>query len=298
MKYLISSLLVLCFLCSKAQELNIKVQINAPRLQTVDPKVFEVMEDDVNEFLNSIKWTDDEYEDFEKIEGNVNITITDELSPTDFIADFYIQTIRPVYNSNYKTQILNFVDQGVTISYREQQPIRNSFNSYIDPLSSLLSFYAYIIIATDQDVFAPFGGDENFKMAQSIMNNVPPGIAGGTGWDATLNDEKSRYRVIENNLNPRMRPFRQALYEYHNKSLDLMHEDSEKAKAVMLSALTTIEQVNRSYLNSALVQMFADSKSNEIVEIFKGSSRGQQSKVYDIMVKLHPAQASKYSALK
>lgn len=298
MKYILSLLFVSLFLVSNAQELKINVQVNAPRLNTVDPKVFEVLEQDVTEFLNSTKWTEDEYEDFEKIEGNLNITITDELSPTSFTADFYIQTIRPVFNSNYKSQVLNFVDNGVSFSYTEQQPIQNSFNNYRDPLSSLLSYYAYIMIAFDQDVFEPFGGDENFKVAQSVMNAVPPGIAGGTGWDPTLNDQKSRYQVIQNSLDPRMRPFRQAMYEFHMKSLDLMHEDPEKSKAVMLSALTTIEQVNRSYLNSALVQMFADSKSNEILEIYKGSSKGQQKKVYDIMVNIHPAQASKYNDLK
>ncbi|MBT8233338.1 MAG: DUF4835 family protein, partial [Bacteroidia bacterium] len=152
-------ILLSCALFLKAQELNIKVKVNAPRLNLVDPKVFETLEKQISEFLNNTRWTDDEFEPHEKIEGNVNVTITGELSATSFAADFFIQTIRPVYNSNYKSQILNFVDK-VSFSYQEFQPIENSYNTYYDPLSSLLTYYAYLMLAADYDTFEMLGGDK------------------------------------------------------------------------------------------------------------------------------------------
>ena len=91
---------------------------------------------------------------------------------------------------------------------------------------------------------------------------------------------------------------RQAIYEYYIQSMDNMHEDIDRSKAIMVSSLNTILQVHQSYPNSAAVQMFADSKRQEIIEIFKGSSKGQQNKVYDIMVKVDPAQASVYNDLR
>ena len=104
--------------------------------------------------------------------------------------------------------------------------------------------------------------------------------------------------MIENLLDPRSRPLRQATYEYHLKSLDEMHRDAGKSRAVMLSAITAVDQVNKAYLNSGLVRMFADSKRKEIIEIFKGGDRGQQTKVYNLMIALDPARTSEYADIK
>ncbi len=291
---------ICCLLCLSAisQELKINVQVNAPRLQTVDPKVFETMERDITEFLNNTKWTEDEYEDFEKIEGSVNISITEEFSPTAFKVDFLVQGIRPVFNSNYKTQIFNYVDKGIALSYRENQPIQNNYNNYTDPLSSLLTYYAYLIIGYDYDTFSPFGGDPYFKIAESIVDNVPSSSASNTGWDPTIRDNLSRHNLVEDLLKPRVRPLRQAMYEYHLKSLDNMTEDASRSRAIMMSAITAVDQVNRSLLNSGVVQLFCDTKKDEVIEIFKGASRGDQQKIYDIMVKLDPARASEYGGIK
>jgi len=299
MKHFLSIIIIFfCLADSIAQELKLTVQISAPRLQTVDPKVFETLEKEIDNFMNNTKWTEDEYENFEKIEGNLNITIKEELSPTTFVADFFIQSIRPVYNSNYKSQTLNFVDNGVTFTYRELQPIQNSFNNYIDPLSSLLTYYAYLILGHDYDTFSPFGGDPHFKTTLAIINNVPQSTADGTGWDSKLKDNKSRYQIVEDLLNPRSRPYRQAIYEYHIKSLDQMHVDAGKSRAVMTSAITAVDQVNSAYINSGMIQMFCDSKRKEIIEIFKGAGRGDQTKIYELMIKLDPARANEYSNIK
>jgi len=280
------------------QELNSDVTVNAPRLQLVDPQVFETLEKEIFVFYNNTKWTEDEYEDFEKIECNINISITEEISATAFKIDVFIQAIRPVFNSNYKTQTLNYVDKGINISYRENQPIQNSFNNYIDPLSSLLSYYAYLILAHDYDTFEPYGGDIHFKAAEAIKDAIPSGAANGTGWDPKVRNNLSRHNLIEELLSPRIRNVRQAFYEYHLKSLDMMTDDANKSRAIMMSAITAINQVNQSQLNSAVVQMFCDSKRAEIIEIFKGASRGDQKKVYDLMVQLDPARASDYSDIK
>jgi len=298
MKY---SILLISFLFSsmlgKAQELNINVQVKAPRLQLVDPKVFQTLEKEVYEFLNNTRWTDDEYETFEKIEGNLNITITEEISNTSFKADVFVQTLRPVFNSNYKSQVLNLVDKGVAFTYRELQPLENSYSSYSDALSAILTYYAYFILASDYDTYEPFGGDAHFQTVENIISSIPPNVSKSTGWDQQ-GSRRNRYWMSENMRNPRIKPLRQAVYEYHRQSLDNMHEDSDKSRAIMVSALTTFEQVNNSVNNTAAVQMFIDSKRTELIEIFKGASRGQQTKVYDILVKLDPAQASRYSDIK
>ena len=78
-------LLIGAFLLSvigvQAQELNVNVKVNTQKLQTVDPKVFETLEQTITEFLNSQKWTTDVFENTERINCNFILTIQEEPSP-------------------------------------------------------------------------------------------------------------------------------------------------------------------------------------------------------------------------
>ena len=290
-------LLVLLTTVGYSQELRLNITVNAPRVQNADPEVFKTLESELSKFFNDTKWTEDEYEEHEKIEGNISINITEDLSTTNFTADILVQCIRPVFNSNYKTQTLNYQDKSVSFAYRELQPLQNSFNNYIDPLSSLMTFYAYMILGYDYDSFEAFGGDEHFRTAKAIINNLPSGVVSGTGWDQNVRSNISRANVIDELLSPRMRPYRQAMYDYHIKSLDRMSEDANKSRAVMTSSITAVGEVNRSILNSGVLQMFSDSKRNEIIEIFKGAPRGEKTKIHGLMVAIDPSRASEYSPI-
>ena len=53
-----------------AQEFNFSVKINTQKLQTVDPKVFLTLEQSINEFLNTTRWTENNYQPYERIKGN------------------------------------------------------------------------------------------------------------------------------------------------------------------------------------------------------------------------------------
>ena len=64
---LIFSLLLLV-VTGEAQEIICKVQINTPKLQTVDPKVFGTLETAIQELMNNQKWSEDTYENYERIE--------------------------------------------------------------------------------------------------------------------------------------------------------------------------------------------------------------------------------------
>ena len=299
MKYLLPLLLLVLLSPSlSGQELNLDVQVTAGRTTKIDPKVFQTLEKELEAFFNNTKWTEDEFEDFEKIEGSLNVTVTEDLSANSFSADIFMQTIRPVYQSNYKSPVLNYVDKGLIISYTELQPIQNSFNNYIDPLSSLMTYYAYLMLGFDYDSFAPFGGDEHFRTVQNVLSSVPQSAAAGTAWDVAFKSNTSRYNIITELLSPRGRPYRQAMHEYHIKSLDKMHEDPSKARAVMMSAITAVDQVNSSILNSGIIQMFGDCKRDEIIEIFKGAGRGDQTKIYELMIRIDPSRTSRYSAIR
>ncbi|NJL75208.1 MAG: DUF4835 family protein [Saprospiraceae bacterium] len=251
-----------------SQELDFQVTINTPKLQTADPKVFETLELSIREFLNNTQWTSDSYEPEERIKGNIIININEERSATNFTAEVLIQSARPIYGSTQETRLITLQDKNVWFDYEQYQPLIYSQNNFNDNLTSILAFYAYIVLGMDYDSFSPFGGQPHYLKAQEILNNVPSNVSNRDpqGWTAT-GGNRNRYWIIENILSPRVRPLRQAMYDYHRQGLDLMASDVVASVVVIADALNSLGEVQRAYPNAMILQMFSDAKTDEIIEI-------------------------------
>lgn len=279
---------------SFAQELKVNVSINTPNLQKTDPKVFETLEGTLTDFLSSQKWTEDDFEPEERIEVTIQLTISEEVSETSFKGELAIQSTRPVYASNYGTAMLNHVDKDVNFEYQQFQPLEFSITTFTDNMSTLMSFYIYVILGLDYDSFSPFGGEDYFQQAQSILNNIPSNaLPNYKGW-AALDGNRNRYWMIENLLSPGLRAYRKAMYDYHRAGLDVMESDHIKARAVIINALKEIDAASKKYPNSMILQMFVNSKANELVEIFKEATVSEKTTVKQILGKLDPSRGSQY----
>lgn len=299
MKYFLSAVLFLLLTTvAVGQEFNCQVRVNVQKLTTVDPKVFATLEQSLSELMNNTKWTDDYFQTEERINCNVLLTIQEEESPTSFKADLAIQASRPVFNSTYETAILNHIDKEVKFSYEQYQPILFSRNNFNDNLSAVLSFYAYIILGLDYDSFSSFGGERYLQTAQEILNSIPASAASAyPGWKS-VESNRNRFWIIENLLSPRVRPFRQSWYEYHRHGLDKMADDPAGGRAVIAAALDRLPEVNQSYPNSMILQMFTNAKSKEIVEIFKLGTREEKDKVIQAMTRIDATNANEYRAIR
>ncbi len=285
---------------STAQELNFNVtvitQASINSLNS-DISIFKDLEKNLKEFINTTKWGDDEFQQHEKIRGSLQLTITEEVQPTVFKAELVLQTERPVYNSVYSSPMINLIDKNVTFSFNGLQPLLKTTNTFYDNLSAIVSFYAYYSLGMDYDSFRINGGEPFYQKAQEVITSLPSNNARDEGWKNDGAGRRNRYWLVENILNPRMRQFRQALYEYHRLCLDKMFDEPDKSRAVLLSALTSIGQAHIDYPNTYLLQMFGDAKKDEIVEIFKIGDKGQKTKVKTIMVGMDPSKTEKYSVL-
>lgn len=294
--FLIAALLLGTF-TGFGQEVNFTVKVNVQKLQTADPRIFETLEQSVLEFLNSTKWTDDVFERNERINCNLLITLQEELSPTSFKADIAVQSSRPVYGSNYETALFNHIDREVVFTYEQFQPLQYSKNTFNDNLSSVLSFYVYVILGLDYDSFSLYGGEPYFLAAQDIVNTVPQGIAASSpGWRST-DGNRNRFWIVENMLSPRIRPFREAMYAYHRLALDIMAQDVAKGRALLSESLENVLKTNQAYPNSMAIQMFINAKSQEIMEIFKLGSAQEKEQVVRVMSRIDAANTARYRAL-
>ena len=292
-KFLVVFILLFSFLNLFSQEFNVNVTIQAPKLKLVEARVFKQLENSIKDFYNNTKWTNDEFEDNEKIEASIVINITNELSATSFTGDFSFQCLRPVFNSNYKTVTFNWADKGYSFVYEELQPIDLSTTVFIDDLSAILTFYGYYMLGLDYDSFSTLGGDKFYDKAREVVDNIPLTNSNIKSWN--INGKKdNRYWLVDFIRNPKFRTYRQSFYEYHLIGLDNMYSDSEKGRAIIISVLKEVARLADLYPQNAIVRLFMNDKRDELVEIFKAAGYAQRNSVYSLLSSIDPASIDRY----
>ncbi len=288
MKKQIIILLLLLGFNTIAQELNCKVTINASQISGSNKQVFKTLEKAMNEFLNNTKWTNLQFKKQEKIQCGVTLNVTEQ-DGNKFTGTIQVQVVRPVYNSTYQTPILNYQDDDISFVYEEFQPLIYNESSYQSNLTSLLAFYANIILGFDQDSFALKGGDTYFKKAQEILLTAQQG--GHKGWNS-LDGNKSRFQLIDNLLNNTYANFRSMLYNYHLRGLDTMFKDKLKAKRTISNAIISLKQIYSRRPSAFLLRIFMDTKSDEIVNVFKDGPKMDTRNLKEMLMRVFPAKST------
>lgn len=291
MRKILLFLFILISFRSIGQELDCQVQVLAPNLQLADPTVFKQLESSIFEFMNNRKWTPDAFEGNEKIECKLILTITQEISIDEFVATATIQSNRPVYNSDYQSVIFNYADKNFEFKYTQFQPLDYTDNAFLNNLTSMLAYYAYIIIGLDYDSFSKGGGTPYFLKAQNIVTSAQN--VSQAGWKS-FDGSRNRYWLIENLLNGQFAKYRDSFYEYHINGLDRMYENRREATVAITNVLDQLDDVNDNRPNSMLIQLFFQAKSDEMVNIFKKADRQDQARAALILNKLDPINSEKY----
>jgi hypothetical protein len=244
------------------------------------------MESSIEQFLNNQIWTGDKFNTQEKINCNFIINIINEPSSNQYEATVQILSSRPIYNSSYETILLNHGDREWIFEYFPSQTIEFVENGFNDNLTSLLSFYAYMIIGIDYDSFEEKGGEESFKLAWKILNTSQN--SGYKGWDQ-FGSRKNRYWICENFLNPEFERVRKAIYSYHIKGMDKLYLDPIESRSTIMGDINSLNDVNKKNFNSAIVNLFIDAKADELTKIFKGGSLNERRQVFNLLSEISPS---------
>lgn len=292
--------LIICILCilsfrTYCQDLNARVQILSPQIQSTNKRILDVIESNIRDFLNNRKWTTDVLQSQERIDCNFIITITEWDGSSNFKAEAQIQSSRPVFNTSYNSTILNITDKDFDFAYSEGQPLDFSDENYIGNLTSLLGYYAYIITGFDFDTFSRFGGTAYFSKAQVVLNNAQN--APYKGWKA-FDGLRNRFWLLENLSNKAYSPIREAMYDYHRLGMDIMTDNKVKGMKVISNILPQLQKIDKQKQGSMLNQMFFTAKADEMVNIFKSVDPQDKIKAFNILTEIDPANSSKYEALK
>jgi len=292
-KYLILFFFV-SVITSVAQELNCKVQVLSQQVQGTDKRVFTTLQTAIFEFMNNKKWTTDAFKLDERIDCSILINVTERPSTDVFIATIQVQSRRPVFKSSYNSVLLNYNDNDFQFTYLENQPLEFNENQFTSNLTSVLGFYAYMIIGMDYDTFSPSGGTNYLQKAQNVVNNAQS--ASEPGWRA-FESNKNRYWLITNMLDAPFVNIRSCMYNYHRKGLDEMVTNKEGGRANILEALESLRKVHQARPLSFAMQVFFNAKSDEIINIFSGAFADEKSKVMTLLNDIDPTNSNKYQKI-
>ncbi len=298
LKYLLLTILVLLPGIINSQELNCNVQVSAQKIQGSNRQVFENMQRDIYEFMNSTVWTNHVYSYAERIDCNILINLTDQISADEFTGTIQIQAKRPVFNTTYSATMLNFIDNNFRFRYVEFQPLEFDPSTHRSNLISVLAFYTYIILGFDYDSFSPQGGTEYFQMAEKIVNNAQN--APETGWkpyDGSRN--RNRYWLVKNTLDKEYEEVRQFIYDYNINGLDKMESRVSEARASIVESLRLIQEVYRRKPDPFMyiVQIVLDARTDEFVNIFSDSFPEEKGRVVEILTEIDPSNKVKYEKI-
>ena len=297
-KYYLIIILVLFPGIINSQELNCNVQISAQRIQGSNRQVFETMQRDIYEFMNSTVWTNHIYSYAERIDCNILINLNDQLSADEFNGTIQIQLSRPVFNTSYNSTMLNFIDNSFRFRYVEFQPLEFDPGTHRSNLVSVLAYYTYLILGFDYDSYAPFGGTEFFQMAEKIVTNAQN--APEPGWkpyDGSRN--RNRYWLIKNILDKEYEGVREFIYDYDINGLDKMESRIIEARTSIAESLKLIQEVYRRKPDPFmyLVQIVMESKSDELINIFSEAFPEEKSRVVQLLTEIDPANKAKYEKI-
>lgn len=280
---------------AQAQELNCQVQVVSPQIQgTSERRIFDNLQKAIFEFMNNTKWTNDVFGPDERINCSFFINVTEKLSNDEYKATLQIQSTRTAFKSSYNSVMLNHNDPNFQFKYIEFQAFDFTINQHTTNLTSVLAYYAYVVLALDYDSFSLNGGTPFWQKAQTIVANAQN--TPERGW-RSQEDTKNRYWLVENMLQPLFAPMRTCIYKYHRLGFDIMYNDVAAGRAAVLEALQGLEAIHAQRPLSFPMQIFFNAKSDEVVKLFTQGMPDEKGKIVPLLQKIDPGNGIKYQRI-
>ena len=274
-----------------SQELNCLVNINYDQIAGSNRQVFTTLQNALTEFINQTEWTDRTVKSEERIDCAMNIIISARDNNT-FTATLQVQSTRPVFGSSYTSPLLNLKDNNFSFKYNEFDPLIYNKNSFDSNLISTIVFYVYTILGVDADTFSKYGGEAELKEAQNTMLQAQQ--SGLSSWQNVVG-KQNRFLLIDNLLSPKLKVFRNTLYDYHIKGLDNFASNKEFGKQAIEDSVLKIENIFNKTVGNYLIRVFFDAKADEVVSVYSDGPRTKNvTRLTTVLRKISPNNNSKW----
>ena len=283
---------MLAVLGLRAQELQVKVNVNHSQITGTDISVFENLQQSIEQFINERQWTSLQFQKHERIQCVFNITVNTYNHETNhFECTALIQANRPVFNASYTTTLYNNKDDNFNFIFAQFDQLNFNDEMVDQQLTALLAYYAYLIIGLNLDSFAPMAGTDILQRCMYLVNNAQQ--LGFPGWKP-FDDNRNRFAIINDYLDESMRPFRQLQYDYYRRGLDEMANNADRGRTEISEALENdLRKAHEDKPLSLLPQIWTDFKRDELVNIYKGKgTQKEKERVHDLLMLLNASQSA------
>jgi hypothetical protein len=292
-KYFLASLMLLLGFVSVGQEFNATVSVSSKRIQGTDKRIYDDLQENLRIFINERRWTNIDFSSSERIDCSFLLNVKEKNGNT-FKVDLSVIYTRPVFNSSYTSPILNYLDEDFVFDYTEGQVLEFNENSFSSNVSSVISFYLYLILAIDFDSMSPNGGEKFYETAANIYNSAQS--SGDNGWINSFG-ENNRAAFFENYTNPAYQDLHTFLYEFHYNGLDHMHKDKTKGKQSLLKSLSYLKNVYEKEPALFALSLMINAKRDEMISIFSEGTPAEKANATQILKQIDPAHSGDYSKI-
>ncbi|MEX0945066.1 MAG: DUF4835 family protein [Balneolaceae bacterium] len=278
----------------EAQEFNCEITINDRQISGSSYDYISELPTVLSNYINGNRWTNDRFEEHERIICNIQIILTGVDSNFNFTSEVVFTIRRPIYNSNQQSLMLVLNDSNWRFNYpRSKNLIQDDLQ--FDDLTSFIDFYSLIMLGFDYDSFSELGGTPYFNRAQNIFELGQN--SGVQGWGRSIGAQRNRYGLISDLMSPAYEDLRRAFYRYHRLSLDQFTIESDIARNQALAALELIRDNKRVTTNNYLFDIFFSTKYTEIVALFMDANNQIRLQAYNILRDVDPAHSTEYQKL-
>tara|TARA_B110000503_G_C7124772_1_gene404074 strand:- start:665 stop:1558 length:894 start_codon:yes stop_codon:yes gene_type:complete len=278
-----------------SQELNCVVDVNSRQVEGSERTMFDEMQRQIFELVNGRKWTSDEFQTHERIDCSILINLTERVSANEFKGNIQIQASRPIFNSGYKSPIMNIRDEDFVIRFNQFEPLIYNENAYGGELATILGYYVYMILGYDYDSYSFEGGTKFFQQAQQIVNFAQ--ASPQSGWKA-FEDQRNRYWLVDNALSARFKPLRKLYYDYHIKGFDLMQQDMVRARRQITASLKSLRPIHDVAPSSYNLQALFNAKLQELINLYEEATPQEKSEISELLIIIDPGNSNKYDKLR
>jgi len=274
-----------------AQELACRVQLDRSQLSGSQYSFLDDLERKIEEYMNDQNWTEDQFLPHERIACSMQIVILEAVSVTEFQARLIVTTRRPIHGTSQSTVVVRLNDPEWKFEYGRGSSLTHDLQQY-NSLTSVLDFYAYVILGYDYDTFSKLGGTPHFETARRVADEARS--SNDPGW-SSVSTQRNRRQLISDLLAQRNRPIREAYYQYHLDGLDRFVKEPEGARKNVLGVLESLQTLGQGVSSSYPLDLFFSAKYQEITAIF--SDGDLSNRAYNLLTQIDPSHSTEYNTL-
>lgn len=279
---------------AEGEELNATVNVNASKVQGSNTEVFTMLQDALQEFVNSRKWTANTYEENERIMCTFNFVVNSYSNDGSFDCSLMVQATRPVFGSSYNSMLFKYEDKSIKFTYQPHDRLDFVEDNLDNNLTAVVAFYVYTIIGMDFDSMGELGGSEFLNKALTIANNSQN--LGDAGWRAG-SSSNNRYTIIDDYMNGALEPVRRLMYKYHRLGLDTMFKNADGGRKAITECMDLLKKAYEDRPMAYFTKLFTEYKVDEIVNVYSKCTPEEKKKVVDILSEINPSLSSEWDKI-